>query len=133
MVAGGALGTAARLTLDALLPHPEAAWAWSTLLANVLGSLLLGALASAVWPVAPAWLRAGLGVGVLGSFTTFSAVAVSAVAMTDAGGGLLALVYVVLSMALGLAAAALGLLLGRGPTPHRRSAPAGEPDAEADR
>lgn len=132
VLAGGALGTSARLALDALLPHPDAGWAWSTLLANVLGSLLLGALASALWPMAATWLRAGLGVGVLGSFTTFSAVAVSAVAMTDAGAGPLALAYVALSMTLGLAAAALGLLMGRGLASRRRPSPGPDADAGAE-
>lgn len=118
---GGMLGTGARLGLDAVLPHPDAGWAWSTLIANVVGALTLGLLVARVWPGAPEWMRAGLGAGLLGSFTTFSAVAVAAVAMTDAGAGPLALAYVALSIALGLAAAFAGLALGaRG---ARRSGP----------
>ncbi|MET0303078.1 MAG: CrcB family protein [Microbacteriaceae bacterium] len=123
---GGMLGTGARLGLDAVLPHPDAGWAWSTLIANVLGSVVLGLLVARVWPTAPEWMRAGLGAGVLGAFTTFSAVAVAAVAMTEAGAGPLALAYVALSVALGLAGAFAGLALGaRGGRRAGRSGPPG--------
>ena len=50
--------------------------------------------------------------GLLGSFTTFSALAVSLVSLTAAGFGMLALAYLVATLVLGLAAAALGLRLG---------------------
>jgi fluoride exporter len=60
----------------------------------------------------PGWLRAGLGVGLLGSFTTFSALAVSLVALTSLNEWMLALLYLVASIALGLGAAWAGLRLG---------------------
>ena len=85
MLVGGLVGTGLRLGIDALLPHADDAFPWSTLLINVVGSFALGVLVARVWPTAPAWLRAGLGAGLLGSFTTFSAVAVSLVALADAG------------------------------------------------
>jgi CrcB protein len=90
---GGLLGTGLRLAIDAALPHTDAAFPWSTLLINVAGSFLLAFLVARVWPTAPAWLRAGLGTGVLGSFTTFSALIVSLLTLTRAGMPLLALVY----------------------------------------
>lgn len=111
VAAGGVLGTAARLGLDALLPHAHDAFPWSTLIVNVVGSFLLGFLVARVWPVAPEWLRAGLGAGVLGSFTTFSAVAVAMIELPLAT----AAVYLVVSLVLGLAAALLGLRVGRRP------------------
>lgn len=110
---GGVLGTALRLAVDALLPHPQSGFPWATLAVNVLGSFALGVLVTRVWPVAPAWLRAGLGAGLLGSFTTFSAVVVSLLELDAAGQALLALVYAVASVVLGLAAAGAGLALGR--------------------
>ncbi|WBU37400.1 FluC/FEX family fluoride channel [Homoserinibacter sp. YIM 151385] len=112
VAAGGVLGSGARLALDALLPHADATWPWSTLTANLLGALALGILVAGLWPVAPAWLRAGLGAGLLGSFTTFSALALSLLAMAEAGAAGLAALYLVVSLALGLAAAWLGLRLG---------------------
>lgn len=110
---GGALGTGLRLAVDALLPHAADEFPLGTLLVNVAGSLVLGVLVARMWPVAPGWLRAGLGAGLLGSFTTFSALALAAVSLTTAGAGWIALGYVALSIGGGLAAAVLGLRVGR--------------------
>jgi CrcB protein len=112
VLAGGALGTAARLTVDAVLPHGGATFPVGTLLVNLAGSFLLGMLVSRVWAVAPEWLRAGLGPGLLGSFTTFSALAVSAVELSAAGVAGSAVIDVAASVIGGIAAAALGLRLG---------------------
>lgn len=114
---GGIAGTGLRIALDALIPHTDTTFPWSTLLINVVGSFALGLLVARVWPIAPAWLRAGLGAGLLGSFTTFSAFAVSLVTLTRAGLGWIAVAYLVVSVAAGLAAAAIGLRLGRRPGP----------------
>jgi CrcB protein len=111
VAAGGLFGTAARLGIDALLPHERDAFPWSTLTVNVVGSLALGFLVARVWPIAPDWLRAGLGAGVLGSFTTFSAVAVAVIELPPAT----ATVYLAVSVLLGLGGALLGLRLGRRP------------------
>ena len=110
---GGAIGTALRLTIDALLPHPDEAFPWGTLGVNVLGAFMLGALVSLAWDRTPAWARAGLGPGLLGSFTTFSALAVSLVTLVAADQWILAAAYLAASIVLGLAAALLGLRLGR--------------------
>jgi CrcB protein len=111
VVLGGILGTGLRLAIDQLVA-PESAFPWATLLINVLGSLVLGFLVARVWPSAPGWLRAGLGTGLLGSFTTFSAVIVSLLTLTAAGMTGLAVVYLVVSLLLGFAAALLGIRLG---------------------
>jgi CrcB protein len=112
VLVGGAVGTAARLAVDLLLPHGGADIPFGTFLINLVGSLALGVLVARVWPVAPEWLRVGLGPGLLGSFTTFSALAVSAVELTAEGAGSTAIVYVVASLVGGIAAAALGIRLG---------------------
>ena len=111
VAAGGLLGTALRLGLDTLLPHTREEFPLSTLLVNVAGSLVLGILVARVWPVAPGWLRAGLGAGVLGSFTTFSAVAVAMIELPVATAAL----FLALTVVLGLLAAVVGLRLGRRP------------------
>ena len=110
---GGMLGAALRLGIDTALPHGDAEFAASTLLVNVLGSFALGLLVGRAWLGAPGWLRAGLGPGLLGSFTTFSAVAVSLVAMSTEGEWMLAASYLVATLVLGLGAATLGLRVGR--------------------
>lgn len=110
---GGAVGTGLRLAIDALLPHADDAFPTSTLVINTLGALALGMLVARLWPHASPWLRAGLGTGLLGGFTTFSAVAVSLVSLTAAGQIMLAFVYLVATLVLGLGAAWLGLRLGR--------------------
>lgn len=112
VAAGGLVGTGLRLGVDVLLPHGGSAFPLGTLLVNVAGSFVLGLLVARLWPGAADWLRAGLGAGLLGSFTTFSALAVSAVELTTAGSGLAAIGYLAASLAGGLAAAFLGIRLG---------------------
>lgn len=113
---GGLIGCGLRLGIDALLPHTApGSFPWSTLLINVAGSFALGLLVARVWPTAPEWLRFGLGTGVLGSFTTFSAVVISLIQLIGEY-PLVAAVYLLASLVLGLGAAWLGLRLG-----HRRA------------
>ena len=114
---GGVCGTGLRLLIDTLLPHSDTEFPVSTLLTNVVGAFFLGLLIARFWSHAPEWLKAGLGAGLLGSFTTFSAVMVSLVAQTITGLWFVAAVYLVLSLGLGLAAAAVGLRVGRVATP----------------
>lgn len=107
---GGALGALARHGLAVAVPASPGALPVATLLTNLSGCLALGLLAGA-WPEAP-WLRPFLGTGVLGGFTTFSTFAIE----TDrlpAAAPVVALGYVSLSTAGGVALAAAGLRLGR--------------------
>jgi CrcB protein len=112
---GAVIGTGLRLTLDTVIPHTDTTFPLSTLLINIVGSFALGVLSSTLWrrPALPNWVKAGLGAGTIGSFTTFSALMVSLVAETSHGLGMLALGYLVLSLVLGFGAALLGLQLGR--------------------
>ena len=122
---GGCLGTSLRFAVDLAMPHAGDQFPTGTLLVNVFGALVLGALVGGLWtrPAVPAWLKAALGTGVLGSFTTFSAVMVTVVGLGSEGAGLLAAAYVAASVVLGFGAAALGLrvgaVLGRGGRPPR--------------
>lgn len=122
VIVGGIVGTGLRMLVDLALPHAADGFPLSTLLVNVIGAFALGLLVARVWPHAAAWLRAGLGAGLLGSFTTFSAITVSLTTQTNAGGWWLAAGYLTLSLVLGFAAAALGLWLGR-PRPHPDAVP----------
>ena len=109
---GGLIGTTLRLLLDLAVAHDLDEFALSTLLVNVLGSFVLGVLVAALWSRVPGWVRVGLGPGILGSFTTFSALAVSVVALAQSGDLVGAVLTIVLSIGLGMLAAWAGLTLG---------------------
>lgn len=96
---GGALGAVIRYAAGLVAPGPRA-----TLLVNVAGSLLLGAVAAD----SPAWVLTLLGSGVAGALTTYSAFALETVELAPrrAAGNVLA------TLALGSAAFALGWWLG---------------------
>ena len=113
VLVGGIVGTALRLGVDALVPHGDDGFPLSTLAVNTIGAFALGFLVARVWDRATSWLRAGLGAGLLGSFTTFSAVAVSLVSLGQAGQWMLAAGWLAATLVLGLTAAWLGIRLGR--------------------
>ncbi len=115
IAAGGILGSLARYGLALALPAPSGAFPWATFLANVSGSLLLGALLVIVAEVlAPSrYLRPFLGVGVLGGYTTFSTYTSDARSLLAAGHGPLALAYVFGTLAACLLATLVGVRLGR--------------------
>ncbi len=118
---GGAIGTLLRAGLDAALPHAPTGLAASTLLVNVLGSVTLGVLVGWASPRVPGWARAGLGAGLLGAFTTYSAFAVSVVQLADGGRTAGAIATVLLTLLLGIGSAAgghvIGLRLAAAPAP----------------
>ncbi|MDQ0614219.1 CrcB protein [Microbacterium sp. W4I4] len=102
---GGMLGTAARLGLGMLIPDA----ALGVLVANIVGAFVLGVITARL-PASD--LRVFAGTGVLGGFTTYSAFAVDSVQLW-ASAPLLSIGYVVVSLVVGIAAAAFGLHLGR--------------------
>lgn len=112
VLGGGAVGTLLRVGADAALPAAPGGFAGSTLLVNVAGSFALGLLIAALWSRLPLWARAGLGAGVLGSFTTFSALADSLWQLASSGAVSLALATLAAHLVLGLGAALGGLALG---------------------
>lgn len=113
---GGVAGTGLRLVADALIPSET--FPFATLTVNVVGSFALALLVGRWWQAAPVWLRAGLGAGLLGAFTTFSAVMVSLLELATTGRMLIAGLYLAASLVLGLAAAVAGLRLASPmPTP----------------
>lgn len=112
VIVGGAVGTALRLALDTALPHADDAFPLSTLIINTVGAFALAVLVARVWERAATWLRAGLGAGLLGSFTTFSAIAVSLASLGRLGEWMPAIGYLALTLVLGFGAAWLGLRTG---------------------
>jgi CrcB protein len=81
--------------------------AWGSLVVNVTGSFTLGLLHDVGSP-----LITVVGVGGLGAFTTFSSFARDTVSLAEARQLTLCVAYVVMSFALGLGAAAIGMALG---------------------
>ena len=77
IAAGGILGAEARYGIGRWISHPVATMPWSTVLINIIGSLLLGGVMALIdTRGAPRLLRPFVGVGILGGFTTFSTFAV---------------------------------------------------------
>lgn len=93
--AGGVVGAAARYGLGLAWPHPPAGFPWATLVINVSGCLLIGALMVVVTEVVTGrrLLRPFLGVGVLGGYTTFSTYVVDVQRAAAAGHAGIALLY----------------------------------------
>lgn len=137
VLCGGMLGTAARAGLAAALPA-SVGGPMGLLVANVVGAFALGLLLEALarrGPESPRQqtLRLLAGTGILGGFTSYSALAVAVAGPAgeprlDAA----ALAYGLVTVVLGLLAAALGILLAA--AQHRRLARAttGGDDAAQD-
>lgn len=110
--AGGFIGAASRyaLMLGVSRLLGQTSFPWGVLAANVLGSLLIGALAglAETRQVFGASARLFLFAGVLGGFTTFSAITNDSLTLLRAGAYLPAAGNVLLSVALGLGAVAVG-------------------------
>ena len=113
VAAGGALGALARYLVSAAWPHPVAGFPWSTLVINLVGSLLIGVVIAVVGHRAVP--RAFLATGVLGGFTTFSAYAEQGRGLVGDGRPALALAYLLGTVAACLVAVHLGRRLAAGP------------------
>jgi CrcB protein len=112
---GGLIGSELRYGLGLLFPEAADSVPWTTLGINVGGSFILAALTT-LWIARPHtsfWLRAGIGPGLLGSFTTFSAVVFAIDRQARDGLHSLWIVYLGLSLVLGLGAAAVGWKTGK--------------------
>jgi len=116
VAAGGAVGAVARfLTMSAVGHWAGHGYPWGTFTVNVVGSFVLGALieVSALhWsPSAP--MRAFLVVGLLGAFTTFSTFSLDIQSLIARGQMLPGALYVLSSVAVGLAGLLGGMALVR--------------------
>jgi fluoride exporter len=110
VAAGGLIGVMGRYGLTRLTIHHESLL-WMTAGINIGGSFVLGLLTASAWFSRD--VREGLGVGLLGGFTTFSTFTVQSVLDVDAGEPGRAAAYLAVSVIGGLAAAAAGYILGR--------------------
>jgi CrcB protein len=112
---GGGLGAMARHGVNrAGLTALGPGFPWWTLAVNVSGSMAIGLLAGLFGAMETGHnSRLFLITGFLGGFTTFSAFSLDALTLWERGALLQAGLYILASVILSLAAAALGLMLSR--------------------
>ena len=112
LVAAGAFGAVARAWVGAAVRRRWHRRGLGTLVVNLSGAFVLGLWAGA--PGVPAaWLEVA-GTGFLGAFTTFSTWMVEVTAAWRGGRRGSVIAELAATLALGVAAAALGFALGRG-------------------
>ena len=113
---GGFLGANVRYVVSGWAAEKwGASFPYGTLLINVTGSFILGVFLAAVTgrlAIDPRW-RLFFAVGFVGAYTTFSTYTYESMQLVLAGGWWPGLLNLLASNALGLAAALLGIALGR--------------------
>jgi CrcB protein len=116
---GGALGAVCRWQVGGWAQRHwigHATWGHlplGTLVVNVIGCLILGALAGVTAEAVPPRWRLAVGTGFLGSFTTFSTFGVETVRLAQDGMPMVAAANLALQLGCGLGAAMAGMALGR--------------------
>lgn len=113
---GGALGSWLRYVVSTEVTQRAGVLGAGTLAVNLSGALVLGLVFGLIevrFPGTPRWVGSGISIGVLGGYTTFSSFALDAFQQVEDGRTGLAVAYVLGTVVLGLAAAFLGVWLGR--------------------
>lgn len=113
---GGFAGAIARYAIDGWVTRlTQAEFPWGTLAINVSGSLLIGVLfaASVERATLPGDVRAPVMIGFVGAYTTFSTYVLESWRLVEDGSWMLGLANVFGSVALGLIAVVIGLVIGR--------------------
>lgn len=114
--AGGFIGALGRYAIDRGSTYETGVpVAWPTFMVNVSGSFVIGLLFVLITERAalPGWLRGPLMIGVVGSYTTFSTVALASWRMIEAGDWLIAVANMGGSALSGMIAVVAGVLIGR--------------------
>jgi CrcB protein len=113
---GGALGALARYGLGtAVTDRTGAGFPWGTFIVNISGAFVLGLLFVVFTErlEIAEWLRAGITIGFLGAYTTFSTLALDSVLLAEDSRWAAAAFNAFGSVAAGLMAVLAGLALGR--------------------
>jgi CrcB protein len=120
VAAGGAVGAVGRHGVSVLAGDGWSRDVAATLTVNLVGSFLIGVVVSVLLdrrPTSEPALRGFLVTGVLGGFTTFSALALEVRDGLADDRGAATAGYVLVTLVAGPLLAALGLALGRRPAP----------------
>jgi len=116
VMVGAALGGGMRYVMGTWMTQRWTTFfPWHTFVINIVGAFLLGllmALAAHRGVVTPE-MRLFLGVGILGGFTTFSALSYETVVLLERGMLAQGVANMVGSMVLGMVAVVLGMVVGR--------------------
>ena len=116
IAAGGALGSVLRFGLSTwVYAQVGRSFPYGTLAVNVLGCLLMGFLFVLFIErlASDALLRAGILIGLLGGFTTFSAFSIETINLFEQGAFTKAAINMILSLVLCVGATWLGVVFGR--------------------
>lgn len=115
VAAGGAVGALLRVGVAEALPHASGGWPWATFSVNLAGTALLAWATTRLAEVAAPtrYWRFGLGTGLCGALTTFSAFQVEALELAGDGHAVLALGYACASLAAGMATAVAATVIAR--------------------
>jgi len=118
---GGCVGGYARYVVGLAWDAPADGFPVATLAVNLTGAFVLALVVVVATEIRPSrYLRPLLGTGFCGALTTFSAVVVALARQLDQGRYALAGTYLFATAVGGLAAAALGLVVGRAAHAWRR-------------
>lgn len=112
---GGALGASGRyLTNVGVMRLIGPGFPWGTVLANILGSFLMGVLVVTLAHKGGMRFAPFLMTGVLGGYTTFSAFSLDAITLVERGAMVQAGAYILGSVILALLALVAGMAAARG-------------------
>ena len=111
---GGALGALGRFAISMFaLRYLKHSFPMGTLIANVLGCFLIGMMIGSGAHLKHHQIRLGIGVGLLGSLTTFSTFGAETVNHVHNGQWLMAIGNISANLILGLVAVVAGMAMGK--------------------
>ena len=112
---GGALGASLRFFVQSISKLYFPNFPVGTLIVNIIGSFLIGLLANYLNSkgISELFYKYFIIIGLLGSFTTFSAFSIETIELINEGRISLSLIYILLSFVLTISAAFLGLSLNK--------------------
>lgn len=117
---GGCLGGWARHAITTTWPTESGRFPWATFYVNTAGAFVLAVvIVVAVELASSRYLRPLVGTGFCGAFTTFSSIVVTVDELLAHHHARAAIAYLVASIAAGLAAASIGLIITRAVVRHR--------------
>jgi CrcB protein len=113
---GGALGALARWGMEGLAG--DYSWPMATFVVNTSGAFLLGVVGVVLIErvAGAAHLRAFLLIGLIGSYTTFSTMALEGVLLIESGNAVVAAGYWLATLMAGMAAGMAGVWMARART-----------------